>query len=110
MPGGMGGYDIWRVRLTTNGVGGVENVGAPINTAGDEKFPTFRPNGDLYFSSDGHEGMGGLDIYIAKPNSNGWRIEHPGFPLNSQGDDLIVVMERDGTISTRSTTRRLYKR
>ena len=93
MPGGMGGYDIWRVRLTTNGVGGVENVGAPINTAGDEKFPTFRPNGDLYFSSDGHEGMGGLDIYIAKPNSNGWRIEHPGFPLNSQGDDFGMTFE-----------------
>ena len=93
MPGGMGGYDIWRVRLTTNGVGGVENVGAPINTAGDEKFPTFRPNGDLYFSSDGHEGMGGLDIYIAKPNSNGWRMEHPGFPLNSQGDDFGMTFE-----------------
>ena len=93
MPGGMGGYDIWRVRLTTNGVGGVENVGAPINTAGDEKFPTFRPNGDLYFSSDGHEGMGGLEIYIAKPNSNGWRIEHPGFPLNSQGDDFGMTFE-----------------
>ena len=93
MPGGMGGYDIWRVRLITNGVGGVENVGAPINTAGDEKFPTFRPNGDLYFSSDGHEGMGGLDIYIAKPNSNGWRIEHPGFPLNSQGDDFGMTFE-----------------
>lgn len=93
MPGGMGGYDIWRVRLTTNGVGGVENVGTPINTAGDEKFPTFRPNGDLYFSSDGHEGMGGLDIYIAKPNSNGWRIEHPGFPLNSQGDDFGMTFE-----------------
>ena len=93
MPGGMGGYDIWRVRLTTSGVGGVENVGAPINTAGDEKFPTFRPNGDLYFSSDGHEGMGGLDIYIAKPNSNGWRIEHPGFPLNSQGDDFGMTFE-----------------
>ena len=93
MPGGMGGYDIWRVRLTTNGVGGVENVGAPINTAGDEKFPTFRPNGDLYFSSDGHEGMGGLGIYIAKPNSNGWRIEHPGFPLNSQGDDFGMTFE-----------------
>ena len=93
MPGGMGGYDIWRVRLTINGVGGVENVGAPINTAGDEKFPTFRPNGDLYFSSDGHEGMGGLDIYIAKPNSNGWRIEHPGFPLNSPGDDFGMTFE-----------------
>ena len=75
MPGGMGGYDIWRVRLTTSGVGGVENLGAPINTPGNEMFPTFRPNGDLYFSSDGHEGMGGLDIYIAHEMSNEIRNE-----------------------------------
>ena len=122
MPGGMGGYDIWRVRLTTNGVGGVENLGEPINTPGDEMFPTFRPNGDLYFSSDGHEGMGGLDIYIAKlrekviVNSEKFAtaqdsltetaeanyslftdhfylIEHPGYPLNSQGDDFGMTFE-----------------
>jgi outer membrane protein OmpA-like peptidoglycan-associated protein/tetratricopeptide (TPR) repeat protein len=93
MPGGMGGYDIWRVRLTTSGVGGVENVGSPINTPGDELFPTFRPNGDLYFSSDGHEGMGGLDIYIARQQGNGYTISHPGFPLNSQGDDFGMTFE-----------------
>lgn len=93
MPGGMGGCDIWRVRLTTSGVGGVENLGAPVNTPGNEQFPTFRPNGDLYFSSDGHEGMGGLDIYIAKPDSMGWTIEHPGYPLNSQGDDFGMTFE-----------------
>ena len=93
MPGGMGGYDIWRVRLTTSGVGGVENVGSPINTPGDELFPTFRPNGDMYFSSDGHEGMGGLDIYIARQQGNGYTISHPGFPLNSQGDDFGMTFE-----------------
>ena len=93
MPGGVGGYDIWRVRLTTSGVGGVENLGEPINTPGDEMFPTFRPNGDLYFSSDGHETMGGLDIYIAKPDSMQWHLEHPGYPLNSQGDDFGMTFE-----------------
>ena len=102
MPGGKGGYDIWRVRLTSSGLGGVENLGAPINTPGDEMFPTFRPNGDLYFSSDGHEGMGGLDIYIAKPietrdniskNSQLYVLEHPGYPLNSQGDDFGMTFE-----------------
>ena len=93
MPGGMGGYDIWRVRLTTSGVGGVENIGAPVNTPGDEQFPTFRPNGDLYFSSNGHEGMGGLDIYIAHPDSTGWTLEYPGYPLNSQGDDFGMTFE-----------------
>ncbi|MBQ7869701.1 MAG: OmpA family protein [Prevotella sp.] len=95
MPGGLGGLDLWRVRLTTSGLGGVENLGAPINTEGDEMFPTFRPNGDLYFSSDGHPGMGGLDIYIARPDTTagGWTIEHPGYPLNSQGDDFGMTFE-----------------
>ncbi len=133
MPGGMGGLDIWRAQLTTSGVGALENLGEPINTPGDEMFPTFRPNGDLYFSSNGHPGMGGLDIYIAKPveekrrgsfggtevqgyggtrtDSIGKRkeerggrkdrtdschqyiLEHPGFPLNSQGDDFGMTFE-----------------
>ncbi|MBR6884130.1 MAG: OmpA family protein [Prevotella sp.] len=94
MPGGMGGMDIWRVRLTTAGLGGVENVGAPVNTEGDEMFPTFRPNGDLYFSSNGHPGMGGLDIFIAKVDKSGrYKLEHPGFPLNSQGDDFGCSFE-----------------
>ena len=99
MPGGLGGYDIWRAELTTNGVGAVENLGEPINTPGDELFPTFRPNGDLYFSSNGHPGMGGLDIFIANIVSNGdatntsYQIEHPGYPLNSQGDDFGMTFE-----------------
>ena len=90
MPGGLGGYDIWRCRLlSNNSVGAPENLGEPVNTPGNEMFPTFRPNGDLYFSSDGHPGMGGLDIFIAK----GKTIEHPGFPLNSQGDDFGMTFE-----------------
>ena len=94
MPGGKGGLDIWRVRLTSAGLGGVENVGEPINTPGNEEFPTFRPNGDLYFSSDGHPGMGGLDIYIAKVGKDRkWHLEHPGYPLNSQGDDFGMTFE-----------------
>ena len=105
MPGGMGGLDIWRCRLYGNNeTGGAENLGAPINTPGDEMFPTFRPNGDLYFSSDGHPGMGGLDIFIAKPQTSetsenpeyteqSYKLEHPGFPLNSQGDDFGMTFE-----------------
>ena len=96
MPGGEGGLDIWRIRLGRDGiVGGVENLGKPINTEGDEMFPTFRPNGDLYFSSNGHPGMGGLDIFMAKLDSTrkGWLIEHPGFPLNSEGDDFGMTFE-----------------
>lgn len=94
MPGGMGGLDIWRARITPAGLGGVENLGAPINTPGNEMFPTFRPNGDLYFSSDGHPGMGGLDIFIASVGKDGkYHVEHPGYPLNSQGDDFGMTFE-----------------
>lgn len=94
MPGGKGGLDIWRVRITSAGLGGVENLGEPINTPGDEAFPTFRPNGDLYFSSDGHPGFGGLDIFIAHPGKDRkYHLSHPGYPLNSQGDDFGMTFE-----------------
>ena len=94
MPGGQGGLDIWRVRLTTSGMGGVENLGPTINTEGDEMFPTFRPNGDLYYSSNGLPGLGGLDIYIATVGESGqYELEHPGYPLNSQGDDFGMTFE-----------------
>ena len=94
MPGGQGGQDLWRIRLTTNGLGEMENLGEPINTAGNECFPTFRPNGDLYFSSDGHVGLGGLDVYVARQNTDQqWTIEHQGFPLNSNGDDFGLTFE-----------------
>lgn len=94
MPGGKGGKDIWRVRISGNSVGGVENLGAPVNTPGDEMFPTFRPNGDLYFSSDGHPGLGGLDIFIAHVGEDHkYHLEHPGYPLNSQGDDFGCTFE-----------------
>ena len=92
MPGGLGGHDIWRCRLYGNNeIGSVENLGALVNTSGDEMFPTFRPNGDFYFSSDGHPGMGGLDIYILKKGT--LALEHPGAPLNSQGDDFGMTFE-----------------
>jgi outer membrane protein OmpA-like peptidoglycan-associated protein/tetratricopeptide (TPR) repeat protein len=125
MPGGLGGFDIWRCKLTGNETGTPENLGEPVNTPGDEMFPTFRPNGDLYFSSDGHPGMGGLDIYILKERKEesgkrkeitlsadisqekeetdislssfhfplSSKLEHPGFPLNSQGDDFGMTFE-----------------
>ncbi|MGM9709970.1 MAG: OmpA family protein [Prevotella sp.] len=94
MPGGKGGLDIWRVRLTAAGVGGVENLGEPVNTPGDEAFPAFRPNGDFYFSSNGHPGLGGYDIFIARVgNDHRYHLEHPGYPLNSQGDDFGITFE-----------------
>ncbi len=94
MPGGIGGLDIWRTRIMDSGFGGVENLGRPINTQGDEMFPTFRPTGDLYFSSDGHPGMGGLDILKATPDSlKGWIVENQQYPLNSSADDFGMTFE-----------------
>lgn len=94
MPGGMGGLDIWRSKIIPGGYGPIENLGSPINTPGNEMFPTFRPNGDFYFSSDGHPGMGGLDIYIATVGNDGkYHLSHPGYPLNSQGDDFGMTFE-----------------
>lgn len=94
MPGGKGGLDIWRIRLTASGPAGVENLGDPINTPGDEMFPSFRPNGDFYFSSDGHPGFGGLDIFIATVGEDGrYHLSHPGYPLNSQGDDFGMTFQ-----------------
>ena len=93
-PGGEGGLDIWRTRILENGFGGMENLGRPINTAGDEMFPAFRPNGDLYFSSDGHPGMGGLDIFRAYEDSiRGMVVENQQFPLNSSADDFGMTFE-----------------
>ena len=94
MPGGQGGFDLWRIALTDHGLGGVENVGYPINTPGDEMFPVFRPNGDLYFSSNGHVGMGGLDIFKGVCDSLGvWTLENLKYPMNSSGDDFGMTFE-----------------
>ena len=94
MPGGMGGKDIWRIAVTEYGLGGVENLGEPINTPGDEMFPAFRPNGEFYFSSNGHPGMGGLDIFKAECDSMGhWKVENLKYPMNSNGDDFGMTFE-----------------
>lgn len=94
MPGGYGGLDIWRINFTRDGFGYVDNLGPDINTAGNEMFPTFGPDGALYFSSNGHPGMGGLDLFKATPKaSGGWSIENLKAPVNSNGDDFGMTFE-----------------
>lgn len=95
MPGGLGGTDIWRVRLSGTEFGGIENLGTPINSVGDEMFPTFRPNGELYFSSNGHPGMGGLDLFKATwdEEMEQWTIVNLQAPMNSQSDDFGMTFE-----------------
>ena len=92
MPGGYGGLDIWRIDLVDKG-GSLENLGPQINTAGNESFPYARTDSLLYFSSDGHPGFGGLDIFKATLNSTGdrWSIDNLGLPMNSAGDDFGIT-------------------
>ena len=92
--GGYGGKDIWRVRLAEIGSASPENLGPEINTPGDEMFPYMRDDGTLYFSSNGHPGMGGLDIFKAIQNGQGkWEIENMKSPINSMADDFGITFE-----------------
>jgi peptidoglycan-associated lipoprotein len=91
-PGGQGGKDIWRMALTGSAANAIENLGPEINTPGDELFPYVRDSVTLYFASDGHPGMGGLDIFRATKQKNGkWRVENMGVPLNSAADDFGIT-------------------
>ena len=94
MPGGQGGMDLWRISLDEHGIGIPENLGTEINTFGDEVFPSFRGNGELYFSSNGHPGMGGLDLFRAEQDTTGlWSVVNLGVPMNSSGDDFGMTFE-----------------
>lgn len=92
MPGGYGGKDLWRINLKERS-GSLENLGPQINTGGDEMFPYLRADTLLYFSSDGHPGFGGLDLFKANLNSTGdrWSVENMGLPMNSAGDDFGIT-------------------
>ena len=96
MPGGYGGKDIWRVRIDERR-GSLENLGPQINTAGDEMFPYMLTDSILMFASDGHPGLGGLDIFRATLTpSGGWKVENMGSPINSEGDDFGITYASPG--------------
>jgi peptidoglycan-associated lipoprotein len=91
--GGYGGKDIWRVSIDMIGTAYPENLGPEINTEGDEVFPYMRADSVLYFSSNGHPGMGGMDIFKATFTHEKWRIENMKAPINSMGDDFGITFE-----------------
>ncbi len=97
MPKGYGGKDIWRAYLSENEVVAVENMGPDINTPGDEVFPYIKNDTTLYFSSDGHSGLGGLDIFKAKinRNTNKWRVTNMGSPINSSMDEFGINFQKN---------------
>lgn len=98
IPGGYGGNDIWKLTRTSPGDtwGEPVNLGPQINTKGNEMFPFIHPDGTLYFSSDGHPGMGGLDIFKANVNELGeWTVENLRYPMNSPSDDFGIIFEKE---------------
>lgn len=109
MPGGYGGKDIWRVSLKD--MTEIENLGPDVNTPYDEVFPYVRKNGDIYFSSNGHPGLGGLDIFLAYQDEMGnWHRRNMGAPINSVADDFgIMFMANDrGYLSSNRNDARGY--
>ncbi len=103
MYGGQGGKDLWYIKYEkkTKLWGPAVNLGPEINTPGNEMFPYIHENGDLYFASDGHIGMGGLDIFKAKlkgedAESLKWGTpENVGAPINSSSNDYSIIWEED---------------
>ena len=97
MPGGQGGLDLWRVNLKDQR-GTLENLGDQINTPGNDRFPYSRSDSVLYFASDGHSGMGGLDIFRATLQPSGkWFVENMGSPMNSPYDDFGITFDHTQT-------------
>ncbi|RFS18751.1 flagellar motor protein MotB [Chitinophaga silvatica] len=87
-PDHQGGTDIYYAVKNNETWGNPINLGKEINTAGNERTPTFSKSGDLYFASDGHPGMGGLDIFMAVRDADTWKVKNLGVPVNSTHDDF----------------------
>ena len=99
MPGGFGGYDLWRAtrKSTADDFGRPVNLTSIINTPGREVMPVLRNDSLLYFSSDGHPGIGGQDLFSARLNPNGkWSTPtNMGVPINSSYDEMSIVFYPD---------------
>jgi outer membrane protein OmpA-like peptidoglycan-associated protein len=107
MPGGYGGTDIYVVEYANGKWGTPVNMGKEINTEGNEMFPFVDANGFLYFSSDGHEGLGGLDVFLAelKEGIAYKGVQNVGAPVNSEKDDFGFITDRNRTSGYFSSNR-----
>jgi outer membrane protein OmpA-like peptidoglycan-associated protein/tetratricopeptide (TPR) repeat protein len=102
MPGGQGGTDIWKSQRNGDQWGSPVNMGNDINTSGNEMFP-FVYGEEFFFASDGHPGLGGLDIFLSEPLAdNGYLVRNVGYPMNTSMDDfgLITRNGREGYFSS----------
>ncbi|TAE75070.1 MAG: hypothetical protein EAZ85_03230 [Bacteroidetes bacterium] len=95
--GGYGGLDIWIADMKGAKITNIRNAGKDVNTAGNEMFPFVSDDGVLYFSSDGHLGLGGLDMFSATVEKGTIKIKNLGVPINSNADDFSLVWDTDST-------------
>lgn len=105
MPGGFGNFDIYKVTINSDGtLGEPENLGQKVNTEGQEMFPYISSDNTLYFSSDGHLGLGGLDVFYTKEIDGSMApIRNVGIPINSNADDFAFLIDEeneDGFVSS----------
>ncbi len=92
-PGGYGGVDLYSAKRNARGrFFNVKNLGPEINTTGNEMFPYISDDGHMYFSSDGHAGFGGLDLFVARRRNGRTEIENLGIPINSNADDFGMFL------------------
>ena len=107
-PGGYGASDLWMVSINGGGYGNPQNLGPGINTEGRETFPYINSNDELYFSSDGRVGLGGLDVYGVKVKEDGgfFEVQNIGAPVNSNADDFAYYIDyktKEGFFSSNRT-------
>ncbi|MFI5220756.1 MAG: OmpA family protein [Bacteroidia bacterium] len=98
MPGGYGGKDLYYVTYSkrSKSWGDPVNLGPVVNTPGDEMFPFIHEDGTLYFSSNGHIGLGGVDIFYTKGAGTDWSEPiNMKSPINSGGDDFSIILSKD---------------
>jgi outer membrane protein OmpA-like peptidoglycan-associated protein/tetratricopeptide (TPR) repeat protein len=98
MPGALGQSDLYKVSISDNGVYGTpENMGKTINTEGKETFPFVTDENEIYFASDGHPGLGGLDVFAGKLGGDGTvsDIQNLGADINSPKDDFAYVIDSE---------------
>jgi outer membrane protein OmpA-like peptidoglycan-associated protein len=93
-PGGFGGSDLYYSEWKNNRWNDPVNLGAGINTGGNEAYPFINPDGDLFFSSDGHKGFGGKDIYFSQHSDTTWLTPvHLDAPVNTEFDDFGIITD-----------------
>ena len=96
MPGGKGGYDIYKVETTGKGWSRPINLGSSVNTSSDEAFPFIHESGTLFFASKGHNSIGGFDVFKTDLKGPTPAVINLGKPFNSESDDLGLILNKEG--------------